>query len=294
MPTNRIETWIAESVLFAGEHADGVRAHHDGRVGEHAGDVVGALREDDHRDRRPLGAQKVHHRLRRRPAALAGEVGQREALHGPVAAGRDLDLVEAKAPHYLLALAPEFLARSAHFLENHDEPRIASILSLQEHRAAALLTLGLPGLRLVHEGQLCGLRIRTPVQLGRRPAEPDQPEIQSLYRGLLRALKRSAVGNGDGQLVGPRPAGADNPTHRNVVVIQWSSETDSFELLVVNLAAQRSQCLVPLADCGRGRGPWRVKDLLGDKAEHLSSADLGLPLDLAPHDSRLLHCAPVP
>src|SRR5437867_10805897 len=39
------------------------------------------------------------------------------------------------------------LARTAHFLENHDEPRIASLLDFEEHRAASLLTLALPGMR---------------------------------------------------------------------------------------------------------------------------------------------------
>src|SRR5438477_1443724 len=58
----------------------------------------------------------------------------------------------AEAQRHLLSLTPEFVAASSHFLENHDEPRIASLLSLREHRAAALLTLGLPGLRLLPDG----------------------------------------------------------------------------------------------------------------------------------------------
>src|SRR5207247_8490354 len=86
---------------------------------------------------------------------------------------------------HLLGVTPEFVTASAHFLENHDEPRIASILSLAEHRAAALLTFGLPGLRLLHDGQLTGARIKIPVQLARRPAEPAQPEIVTFYPQLM-------------------------------------------------------------------------------------------------------------
>src|SRR5437660_4579530 len=78
---------------------------------------------------------------------------------------------------HLLSVTPAFVAAGAHFLENHDEPRIASILSLPEQRAAALLTVGLPGLRLLHDGQMTGARIKTPVQLSRRPVEAPQPEI---------------------------------------------------------------------------------------------------------------------
>src|SRR5438876_12231421 len=64
---------------------------------------------------------------------------------------------------HLLGVTPEFVSASAHFLENHDEPRIASILSLPEHRAAVLLTLGPPGLRLLPGGQLPGARLNIPV-----------------------------------------------------------------------------------------------------------------------------------
>src|SRR5437773_11156308 len=41
------------------------------------------------------------------------------------------------APSHLRNLPPKFIAASAHFLENHDEPRIASMLSPAEHQAAA-------------------------------------------------------------------------------------------------------------------------------------------------------------
>ncbi|MEY2428562.1 MAG: hypothetical protein QOJ40_1447, partial [Verrucomicrobiota bacterium] len=50
-------------------------------------------------------------------------------------------LVARDAPgtqRHLLGKPPESILHSAHFIENHDEPRIASILSLPEHRAAAL------------------------------------------------------------------------------------------------------------------------------------------------------------
>ena len=37
----------------------------------------------------------------------------------------------------------------------------------------AVLALTLPGLRLLHEGQIEGRRVKLPVQLGRRPGEPE-------------------------------------------------------------------------------------------------------------------------
>jgi len=197
---------------------------------------------------------------------------------------------------HLSSVTAGFIAASAHFLENHDEPRIASILSLPEHRAALLLTLGLPGLRLLHDGQLTGAQIRTPVQLSRRPVEKPDREIETRYRQLLAALESSAVGHGKGELVKPEPAWPDNPTAQNFVAVQWQSKPDCFDLVVVNLAPHRSQCFVRLTIDGLARRNWQLKDLLGDEEHRRYGDDLqnqGLYLDLPEHGAQLFHFAPV-
>ena len=102
--------------------------------------------------------------LETRLQALGFDFTYDKALYDSVAA-RDA----TGAQRRLLGMGAEAVARSAHFLENHDEPRVASILSPAEHRAAALLVLGLPGMRLLHEGQLAGARRKIPVQLARPP-----------------------------------------------------------------------------------------------------------------------------
>jgi glycosidase len=71
------------------------------------------------------------------------------------------------------------------FLENHDEPRIASILPFPEHKAAARLLLQQPGVRLLHDGQLTGRKRRLPVQFARYWPEPPDPEITAFYQTLL-------------------------------------------------------------------------------------------------------------
>ena len=162
-----------------------------------------------------------------------------------------------------LGCPPEVVAASAHFLENHDEPRIASILSPAEHRAAALLILGLPGMRFLYDGQLGGARRKVPVQLARCASEPVQAEIQNLYQQLLAALPGTAVGQGRGELLEPRAAWPDNPTARNFVVVQWQKSAPEFDLVVVNLAPHRSQCYAPLTVQHLTAHNWAMKDLLG-------------------------------
>ena len=196
---------------------------------------------------------------------------------------------------HLLSVTPGFIAASAHFLENHDETRIASILSLAEHRAALLVTMGLPGLRLLHDGQLAGARIQTPVQLSRRPVEKPDPQIEARYRELLAALESSAVGHGTSELVKPQPAWPDNPTAQNFVAVQWQSKPDCFDLVVVNLAPQRSQCFVRLTIDGLARRNWHIKDLLGHEEHRRYGDDLqnqGLYLDLPEYGAQLFHFVP--
>jgi hypothetical protein len=62
----------------------------------------------------------------------------------------------ADAQQKLLTHPPDYVARSVHFLENHDEPRVADKLSPAENLAAALAILGLPGMRFLHEASSPG------------------------------------------------------------------------------------------------------------------------------------------
>jgi len=153
----------------------------------------------------------------------------------------------------------------------------------------------LPGLRLLHDGQLGGARVPIPVQLSRRPVEAPQPEIQAFYQHLLDVLKSSAVGRGNGEILRPRPAWPDNPTAQNFVIVQWQLQPDCFDLVAVNLAPHRSQCFVPLTIDNLAGRNWLMKDLLGAEEYQRRGDDLrtrGLYLDSPEHGAHLFHFAP--
>ena len=196
---------------------------------------------------------------------------------------------------YLLASPPEYVAASAHFLENHDEERIASLLKLPEHRAAALLILGLPGMRFLHEGQLTGAPHHFPVQMGRRPVDKPDATVTALYENLLATLRASAVGQGEGKLLRPHTAWEGNPSAGNFIVVQWQVRPLEFDLVVVNLASHRSQCYVPLAVENISERDWFMTDLLGDERHQRFGDDLqkqGLYLDVAAHAAQLFRFTP--
>jgi hypothetical protein len=201
----------------------------------------------------------------------------------------------AETQNHLLDLEPEFLRRSVHFLENHDEQRAATRFSLAEHKVAAMLTFGLPGMRLLHEGQLHGAQVRVPVHVARRPVEPVEPQVSVFYEQLLAALASTAVGRGAFEILRPRSAWSNNSTDHCFVVVQWQSKPDGFDLVVVNLAAQPSQCFVTPTVAGLARREWKMEDLLGEEKYWRNGNEMaarGLYLALPPRCAQLFHFTP--
>lgn len=201
----------------------------------------------------------------------------------------------AEAQRKLLTHPTEYVERSVHFLENHDEHRAAEKFSPAENRAAALAILGLPGLRFLHEGQLTGARLKLPVQLRRRPTEARNDEVFTAYEKLLLTLKETAVGQGTWRLLAPRAAWEGNSTAQDFLVIEWQAQAPAFDLVVVNLAAHRSQCYVTLNVSELSEHHWTMYDLLGtERYERVGSdiAQQGLYLDLPPHGAQVFQFEP--
>jgi hypothetical protein len=202
-----------------------------------------------------------------------------------------------RAQQQLLSSPAEYVAASIHFLENHDEGRVAAKLSVAENRAAALAILGLPGMRFLHEGQLTGARLKLPVQLARRPIEPVQSEVRAAYEGLLTDLKSAIVGRGRSQILAPRVAWDGNPTGQNFIIVQWQATSPEFDLVVVNLASHRSQCYVTLSAPGLAEHHWAMRDRLSEESYIRVGNDIaqqGLYLDLPAHGAQVFHFAPAP
>ena len=208
------------------------------------------------------------------------------------------DLIErhhAEAQRKLLSAPESYVARSIHFLENHDEPRVAAKLSAAENRTSALAILGLPGMRFLHEGQMTGARIKMPVQLGRRPVEAEQGEIKAAYETLLAVLKKSEVGVGRGQILAPRAAWDGNPTAQNFIIVLWQGKGAGFDLVVVNLAWHPSQCYVSLNVAGLAERDWAMCGRISKESYERAGSDLaqqGLYLDVAAHGAQVFHFEP--
>jgi hypothetical protein len=173
----------------------------------------------------------------------------------------------------------------ARFLENHDEPRAAATFAPEVHAAAALLTYCTPGLRLFHQGQFEGRRVRVSPHLVRAPDEPVDGEAARWYARLLAALRDDALRDGAWSMLDCVGAWDGNPTAEQFIAWRWQGPQAHWLCAAVNYSARQGQCFarLPLPELA-GRA-WRLRDLLGDAVYDRPGDDLlqrGLYLDLAP------------
>jgi hypothetical protein len=192
---------------------------------------------------------------------------------------------QARPAREHLMATPEFQEHSLRFLENHDEPRAAAAFQPPAmHKAAAVVTFFVPGLRFFHEGQLEGRQARVSMHLGRRPPEPRNEEIAVFYDRLLAALRRPEVHQGRWQLLATRQAWPSNPTSDQFIAGLWD-DGQSRLLTAVNFGDTPAQCYVPLDVPALAGRKAILTDLLGDARYERDGNALnrtGLYLDLPP------------
>jgi hypothetical protein len=164
-----------------------------------------------------------------------------------------------------LAADPAFRDRSLRFLENHDEPRAASVFPPERHRAAAVLAFLSPGGRLFHDGQLEGRRAHASIHLARRQVEPVDEALRGFYDRLLACLRRPEVADPDAgwRLLPALGAPELEASRRNLIVSTWEATAGQL-LVAVNFGPDPARCDLPLAGPAPGApGPQPV-DLLSD------------------------------
>jgi hypothetical protein len=179
----------------------------------------------------------------------------------------------------------DYQDRLARFLENHDEPRAATAFPNDQHQAAAVITFLAPGLRFFHQGEFEGRKKRISPHLWRAPEETCDPQLHAFYERLLRVVQRPAIRNGHWQLLECTPGWDGNWTHECFVAFAWENDAGDRLVVVVNYAANQSQCHVRLPFSDLAGRQWRLADQLSDDNYDRDGADLesnGLFIDAAP------------
>jgi hypothetical protein len=150
-----------------------------------------------------------------------------------------------------------------------------------------------------HEGQFEGRRVRPPVFLQRRPAEPPDDELAGWYRQLVATVADQGVRTGDWQLL-EATGWPDNQTCDNLIAWSWTPEDGDAataggggtarHVVVVNLSAAPAQARIALPWPDLPGRDWRLSDLLSAEEFDRDGGELtepGLFVDMGPGQSYL-------
>ena len=188
---------------------------------------------------------------------------------------------EAESVRLHLLADPAYQERMVRFIENHDEPRAAATFPDGKGRAAAVAILTLTGAKLLHEGQFEGMKVRLPVFLARRPAEPVDQDLAAFYGRLLQETNRDVFRNGAWRLC-ERSGWPDNPSCLNILAWCWAKDDERY-LIIINYRQEAAQARVQVPwDELRGKA-WRLSDVLSGESHDRSGDEMrkaGLYVDL--------------
>lgn len=157
--------------------------------------------------------------------------------------------------NFLRLLGTDFLKKGVHFLENHDEERAMNALGEERQRAAATLMCTLPGIVLIHQGQMEGHRERLPVQRAvPLHMEAVNADLQTFYSRLFEATALPLFRHGRLHVLH-----SNNPA-----LVTYARIDDEMQSLVVINASNRPQkgsvFLMPGLKLKTG-APYKLHDL---------------------------------
>lgn len=176
------------------------------------------------------------------------------------------------------------------FIENHDEARALAALEEGRSLAAAVVLGTVPGLRLFHDGQLEGKRIRLPIQLDREPEETPDPDLSRFYSRLLAICNATAFHEGAWRVLGVRQAGESNESYHNLLAWSWR-HADENKIVVVNYALSPSQGWLNLPVPAGGGTSVTLRNELNDTVYVRDASELhsqGLYVELGPWGAHIL------
>lgn len=179
----------------------------------------------------------------------------------------------------------DYQNKLARFLENHDEPRASASFDPPVHRAAAVITYSIPGLRFFHQGQFEGWKKRISPHLIRAPQESPDKEMEEFYADLLAILRKPIVKDGEWRWLSCKPAWDGNESWDSFVAHSWLGPGGERMLVVVNYSAHPGQCYLTLPFHEIKNRSIQLKDSLSPASYIRDGNELverGLYLDLQP------------
>jgi len=182
------------------------------------------------------------------------------------------------------------------FIENHDEERAFTAFGSERSLAAAVVLSTVPGLRLFHDGQLEGRRLRLPVQLVREPEEDTDHDVTRFYEQLLKVCNSPSFHDGEWGLLEVSQSGEADSSYHNLLTWYWRYG-EQLKIVVINYSPEHAQGWLKLPLPLESKGGVLLRDEMSGET-YVPDVDhpghQGLYLDLKPWDTRILDVAPAP
>jgi glycosidase len=175
------------------------------------------------------------------------------------------------------------------FIENHDELRAIEKFGEDKSKAAALISLTLPGGRLVYGGQNHGNKIKLPVQLGRSPLEETNKAIFDFYQNLLKSIPGREYGKGSWSLCETKSVDPNDSSYSNIISYLWWFN-DNYRLIVANYSPSFSKAHIKISPFHFDTYKWEFNDLLHQKSYRYTGDNLykfGLYVELEPWEGHI-------
>ncbi len=185
----------------------------------------------------------------------------------------------------------DYQRKLVRFIENHDEKRAIEVFGEEKSKAAAVLTLTLPGAHLIHEDQMNGYKIKLPIQLGRKINEEKNRNLLRFYQNLLKAAPGRAFSEGNWELCNIVQIDNDDISSRNLIAYQWWLE-ENFRLVIVNFSEYTSRGHIRIKNVDYGTNEYEFIDLLNQKQYSNKSENLekyGLYVELTPWSGHIFN-----
>jgi glycosidase len=170
-----------------------------------------------------------------------------------------------------LAAGLEFNSQRARFLENHDEPRRASVFGNERLAAVGTLMGTVPGMRFYHQGEFEGRRTQLPIPLRIPADEPRDPVSSEFFSQILRISDEDVFHAGAWSLLEIVPEGDD--TAWDLIAYEWRSK-NAWKMIVVNLSGRTAQGRVRLGDRASEKKQYIFADQLNDASYDRSGQEL--------------------
>lgn len=177
---------------------------------------------------------------------------------------------------------------SIRFIENHDEDRAITVYGKERSKAAAIIVSTIQGMRLFHEGQFDGKKIKLPVQLGREPVESVNGELKDFYFNLLTITSHKIFKEGEWKLLQPLEAWSSNKTYCNILAWCWKLNGEN-RIVIINYSSETSMCRLEI-DINGYQEEFEIKDLLNFQTYIRSAEEIyrsGLYIELKPFQAHI-------